>query len=108
MEEAVCEVKTLASATMMAATLALGLSVVPATAQQNRQRGLVNVAVFEVIDDVTVIVQDINVAVGVAANIAANVCGVSVPVAVLSVQVTAGEFTCTNDTGDAGVIIGQQ
>jgi hypothetical protein len=101
-------VKKLASATMMAATLAVGLSAVPATAQQNSQRGLVNVAVFEVIDDVTVIVQDVNVAIGVAANIAANVCGVTVPVAVLSTQVTAGEFTCTNDAGDTGVTITQQ
>jgi class 3 adenylate cyclase len=57
---------------------------VPATAQQNRQRGLVSVAVFEVIDDLTVVVRDVNVAVGDAANIAANVCGVAVPVAVLS------------------------
>ena len=65
-------------------------------------------AVFEVIDDVTIVVQDINVGVGVAANIAANVCGVTVPVAVLSQQVTAGEFTCTNDVGDAGVAISQQ
>jgi hypothetical protein len=101
-------VKKLASATMLASTLAFGLSVIPATAQQNQQRGLVNVAVFEVIDDVTIVVQDINVGVGVAANIAANVCGVTVPVAVLSQQVTAGEFTCTNDVGDAGVAISQQ
>jgi len=100
----------LASATAIATTLALGLSVVPATAQQNRQRGLVNVAVFEVIDDVTVVVEDINVAVGIAANIAANVCGVAVPVAVLAQQVVAGagEFTCMNDSGDTGVTIGQQ
>lgn len=39
---------------------------------------------FEVIDDLTVVVRDVNVAVGDAANIAANVCGVAVPVAVLS------------------------
>jgi len=55
-----------------------------------------------VIDDVTVVVEDINVAVGIAANIAANVCGVAVPVAVLAQQVVfgAGEFTCMNDSGD--------
>jgi hypothetical protein len=102
--------KRLTSATAIATTLAFGLGVVPATAQQNRQRGLVNVAVFEVIDDVTVVVQDVNVAVGIAANIAANVCGVTVPVAVLAQQVVAGsgEFTCTNDTGDTGVTISQQ
>ena len=100
--------KKLAAATTIASTLAFGLSVAPATAQQNRQRGLVNVAVFEVIDDVTVVVEDINVAVGVAANIAANVCGVAVPVAVLGQVVTGGgEFSCTNDAGDTGVEITQ-
>jgi hypothetical protein len=102
--------KRLTSATAIATTLALGLGVVPATAQQNQQRGLVNVAVFEVIDDVTVVVRDVNVAVGVAANIAANVCGVTVPVGVLAQQVVvgSGEFTCTNNIGDAGVTITQR
>lgn len=100
----------LTSATLLAATLAFGFSAVPATAQQNRQRGLVNVAVFEVIDNVTVVVQDINVAVGVAAGIAANVCGVAVPVAVLAEQVIAGggQFECTADSGDTGVTVSQQ
>lgn len=103
-------IQKLASATMIASTLAFGLSVAPATAQQNQQRGLVNVAVFEVIDDVTIVVEDVNVAVGVAADIAANVCGVAVPVAVLARQVVAGagEFTCTNPGGDTGVEITQQ
>ena len=103
-------VKKITSGAAIAATLALGLGSVPASAQQNQQRGLVNVAVFEVIDDVTVVVQDINVGVGVAANIAANVCGVTVPVAVLATQVVVGgtPFTCTNDSGDTGVTIGQQ
>jgi hypothetical protein len=101
-------VKRLASATVIATTLAFGIA--PAAAQQNSQRGLVNVAVFEVIDDVTVIVQDVNVGVGVAADIAANVCGVAVPVAVLAQQVVVGlgEFTCSSEAGDTGVIIGQQ
>jgi hypothetical protein len=106
----VVAMKKLASATTIASTLAFGLSVAPATAQQNQQRGLVNVAVFEVIDDVTVVVEDVNVGVGVAADIAANVCGVVVPVAVLARQIVAGggEFTCTNDGGDTGVEITQQ
>jgi len=42
--------------------------------------GLVNVVVTDVIDDVTVTVQDINVNAGVAVNIAANICGVAVGV----------------------------
>lgn len=97
------------SATICAAALAFGLSTTPAAAQQNKQKGLVNVAVYEVIDDVTIVVEDINVAVAVAANIAANVCGVTVPVAVLAEQVLAGggEYTCTNETDDSGVIISQ-
>ena len=94
----------------LAASMAAAIPTATASAQQNRQRGLVNVAVFEVIDDVTIVVRDINVAVGVAAEIAANVCGVTVPVAVLAQQVVAGggELTCTNDLGDTGVTIGQQ
>ena len=42
--------KKIVPATLLASTLAVGFSAVPATAQQNQQRGLVNVAVFEVID----------------------------------------------------------
>jgi hypothetical protein len=79
----------------------------PVSAQQNRQSGLVNVAVFDIIDDVTVVVQDVNVGVGVAANIAANVCGVSVPVAVLSTAVVGGSYTCDNGDNTAGVTISQ-
>ena len=97
----------LISATVVAATLAFGFSAVPAEAQQNRQRGLVNVAVFEVIDDVNVVVRDVNVSVGVAAGIAANVCGVAVPVSVLSQVITGGTFECTADSGDTGVTISQ-
>ena len=100
-------VKKLTSAALIAATLAFGFAGTTASAQQNQQRGLVNVAVFEVIDDVTVKVQDVNVAVGVAANIAANVCGVTVPVAVLSQIVVAGEYTCENETDGSSVVIDQ-
>lgn len=55
--------------------------------------GLVNVVVTDVIDDVTVVVQDINVAAGVALQIAAAVC--DVPIAVLSTQLKSGTATCT-------------
>lgn len=54
---------------------------------------LVNLVITDVIDDVTVVVQDINVAAGVALQIAANVC--DVPVAVLSTQFKSGEVSCT-------------
>ena len=100
--------RTFVSGVIVAATIALGVSSVPVSAQQNEQRGLVNVSVFEVIDDVNVEVRNVDVAVGVAANIAANVCGVAVPVAVLAQVVTAGGgFECMNDVGDEGVTITQ-
>jgi hypothetical protein len=102
------KVKKLTSAALIAGTLAFGFAGTTTSAQQNQQRGLVNVAVFDLIDDI--VVRDVNVAVGVAANIAANVCGVTVPVAVLAQQVVVGggEFTCMNDAEDTRVVIGQQ
>jgi hypothetical protein len=54
--------------------------------------GLVNVQVTDVIDDVTVVVQDINVSVGAALALAANVCGVGVNV--LATQLGSGQATC--------------
>ena len=101
-------VKRLITAAAVAALVTLGVAAAPAMAQQNRQRGLVNVAVYDVIGDITI--QDVNVGVGVAADIAANVCGIAVPVAVLAEQVIAGggEFTCTNAPGDTLVTIAQQ
>lgn len=59
--------------------------------------GLVNVQVgtIEIIDDVVVrnVLNDLTVSVGVAANIAANVCGVSV--GVLSADLARGaDFAC--------------
>jgi hypothetical protein len=69
----------------VAAILAVSIAA-PASAQpQNEQDGLVNIAIFaEDVIDVTV--TDVNI--GVAAQIAAQVCGVKVgPVAVLARQV---------------------
>jgi hypothetical protein len=54
--------------------------------------GLVNVTVVDVIDDVTVVVRDINVSLGAALGIAANVCGVGVNV--LATQLESGTATC--------------
>ena len=68
-------IKTFAAAALAAALLTVGAS--PALAANQAQDGLVNVAV----GDITL--QDINV--GVAAQVAANVCGLKVgPVAVLA------------------------
>lgn len=76
----------------------VGVTALPASAQQ--QDGLVNV----VIGDVTIL-EDVNV--GVAAQVAANVCGVKVgPVAVLARQVDrsgAMETVCTNNLGDVDI-----
>jgi hypothetical protein len=76
--------------TMSASALLFVGAAGPASAQQ--QDGLVNVAV----GDVTIL-QDVNV--GVAAQVAANVCGVKVgPVAVLATQVDrsgAQQTVCT-------------
>jgi hypothetical protein len=83
---------------MTSATLLFGFAG-PAAAQQ--QTGLVNVS----IGDITI--EDVNV--GVAAAVAANVCGVKVgPIAVLAVQVDASgdtETVCT--IGDQDVTIEQ-
>jgi hypothetical protein len=85
-------------------SLAVGTAVVagvatPASAQP--QRGLVNVS----IGDVTVL-EDVGI--GVAAQLAAEVCGLSVgPVAVLATEVARGgdpETVCTTDQ-DEDVII---
>ena len=68
-----------AAATLISGMLSVGVAA-PAMAQQN---GLVNVEV----GDVTILE---NVAVGIAANAAANICGVKVgPIAVLATQVDA-------------------
>src|SRR5687767_8869032 len=87
-------------------------SAAPANAQRvTVGDGLVNVVVTDVIDDVTVVIQDINVAVGLAAEIAANVCGVKVgPVAVLGTAIDAGKrvsYNCENQQTDQTVTISQ-
>ena len=84
-----------------AAALSLGTVAMTATASTAHAApvitgGLVNVTVTDVIDDVTVVVQDVNVGVAAALNIAANVCDVNVNV--LARQLKGGEATCTNAT----------
>jgi hypothetical protein len=94
---------------ILAVALALGTSA--ATAAQRPIVGagnLVNVQVgsIQVIDDVEVrdVLNDLTVSVGVAANIAANVCGVNV--GVLSAELARGaDFAC--ETADQFVEITQ-
>ena len=84
-------------ATLATGAAILGGSALPADAATQNQDGLVNVA----IGDITL--QDINV--GVAAGIAASVCGVKVgPVAVLGRAVDASGATRTVCTTDAGPV----
>ena|SRR5918993_4912297 len=68
---------------------------------------LVNVVVTDVIDDVTVTVQDINVTVAAAANIIAQVCGTKIPVAILATQVLVSddEYNCDARVGDQEVTV---
>jgi len=93
--------KIVATAMVVTVVLALSAFVGSASSAQNVQDGLVNVAVYDitVIDgDVVVtlnrVLSDINV--GVAAQVAANVCGVKVgPLAVLGQAVDRSGATRT-------------
>jgi hypothetical protein len=86
--------------TLFASAMLVGGAAAPAGAQVD-QDGLVNVA----IGDITI--QDINV--GVAAAIAANVCGVKVgPIAILATQVDrSGAQRTVCEIGDQDVMISQ-
>jgi len=85
-----------------------GVTVPTLEAQGNAQGGLinVNVQVTRVIDDVTVEVEDINVAVAAAANIIAQVCGTNIGVAALIAELDqAGVAACDNaDTGSSVLV----
>jgi hypothetical protein len=76
-----------------------------ASAQPLVVGGLVNIVVTDVIDDVTVVVQDVNVSLGAALQLAANVCDVNVNV--LARQLRDGGATCENTLDDATVVISQ-
>ena len=83
---------------LAASALSIGVAAAPASAQQN---GLVNVNV----GDVTIL-QDVGV--GVAANVAANICGVQVNAAVIADQVVRNGLplaVCTTGAQDAPVTI---
>lgn len=91
-----------ATAALFAMLLSIGLTMAP-PAEAQVQAGLVNVAVD--IDDV---LSNNKVALGVAANIAANVCGTAVQVGVLAQQLAhGGSFNCTNNQNGNSVTITQ-
>jgi hypothetical protein len=80
---------------LCATTLSLGLATAMPPAEAQNQTGLVNVAV----GDITTgdILSNNNVVVGVAANTAANVCGIQVQASVLSALLNQqGHFRCEN------------
>ena len=81
-------------ATVFATVVISVVGVAPASAQPVFTGGLVNVNIGNV-----------NVPIGVAANLAANLCGGNVQVGVLASQVARdGTATCTAETGDAVVL----
>ena len=65
--------------------------------------GLVNVQIVDVIDDINVNVRDINVTVGAALQVAANVCGVAIGVIAQDLQ--DGSATCDNLVDGTGQIV---
>ena len=83
--------------------LAVGALSTPASAQPIVTGGLVNVVVTDVIDDVTVVVQDVTIGVGAALGLAANVCDVNVKARQLP-----GTGTCTNEVTDQTATISQR
>lgn len=91
--------KKAAAGAVLAGSLLFGAGIAPANAQV--QDGLVNVAV----GDVTIL-EDVNVA--LAAQVAANVCGLKVgPVAVLGRAVDRSDATrtvCTTDQGPVTIL----
>ncbi len=85
------------AAVALLAFAALGAVAAPADAANQSQQGLVNVAIGDI--ETGDILSNNTVNVAVAANIAATVCGVVVPVAVLAEQLfRTGSFECEGAT----------
>ena len=81
------------SAGVFAAALSLGLAnTTSAQPPVVIGGGLVNVQIVDVIDDIIVDIDDINVNVGVALQVAANVCGVAV--GVIAEDLADGNAAC--------------
>ena len=90
-------------AAVLAGALALPMAP-PASAQVViGPGGLVNVQIVDVIDDVTVNIEDVSVTLGVALQLAANVCDVGVNV--LATQLKGGGATCSSVVDGTGQII---
>jgi hypothetical protein len=96
--------KKLIASLFASGLLVVGIAAPTASAQPVVTGGLVNVTVVDVIDDVTVVVRDVNVGVGVAANVAAALCDTAdVNAAVLAQQVVRGGDTVNCDTSTGNI-----
>jgi hypothetical protein len=94
-------VKKLLATIFATALMAFGIAA-PASAQPVITGGLVNITIVDVLSHDEVNVQ---VPIGVAANIAANVCVGSLQVGVLASQIARGETVeCVAENGDALVL----
>jgi hypothetical protein len=70
------------------------IGVAPATVDAQRQEGLVNVYIADLIYDTEILSRN-QVGIGVAANVAAQICGLTAQVGVIAQQVArTGSFTC--------------
>jgi uncharacterized membrane protein len=95
-------VKKLLATTFATALMAFGVAAPTAGAQPVIGGGLVNIQIVNVLNNNEVNVQ---VPIGVAANVAANVCVGSLQVGVLASQLARGETVdCVAETGDAMVL----
>jgi hypothetical protein len=100
--------RTAAALTSAAALTVSGVALAtPAQAQPVITGGLVNVVVTDLIDgDVA---SNNNVGIGVAAGVAANVCGVQAQVGVIAEQLArGGNVRCVAEAGDQQVDISQR
>ena len=93
---------------MVGAAAVAAMMAVPMAAPTSAQvviapGGLVNVQIVDVIDDVTVNVEDVAVTLGVALGIAANVCDVNVNV--IAQQLRNGSATCDSVVDGTGQIV---
>lgn len=96
--------KRIATAAAAAGAMALAPAI-PALAQPVVTGGLVNVTVTNLLTNATILSYN-NVGIGVAANVAANVCGVAVNV--ISTELASGQsVSCTNPGQTVGVSIPQ-
>jgi hypothetical protein len=93
----------MAGAAVLAATLAFPMAAPTSAQVVIGPGGLVNVQIVDVIDDINVNVEDVSVTLGVALQLAANVCDVGVNV--LATQLKGGGATCSSVVDGTGQII---